>query len=86
MADAHRFRRHRVPAELESTHSHWTLRLIHRDRGSIVRLVGAVLAEQTDEWTEARRYIGLDILAKCRMRIIAGDTPMQNPLPQTLTA
>jgi putative transposase len=25
-----------------------------------------VLAEQHDEWTEMRRYIGLDILAKSR--------------------
>lgn len=31
----------------------------------MIRLVGAVLLEQTDEWTEGRRYIGLEILAKC---------------------
>ncbi|MCL2455832.1 MAG: transposase, partial [Micrococcales bacterium] len=36
----------------------------HRD--AIVRLVGAVLAEQTDEWAEGRRYLGLDILTQCR--------------------
>jgi transposase-like protein len=59
---------------------------IFPDRTAIIRLVGAVLAEQTDEWTEARRYMGLDILAKARIRLIAGDTPTQNPLPQTLTA
>lgn len=59
---------------------------IFPDRAAIIRLVGAVLAEQTDEWTEARRYMGLDILAKARVRLIVGDTPIQNPLPQTLTA
>ena len=31
------------------------------------RLVGAVLAEQHDEWTEGRRYLGLDVLARSRI-------------------
>ena len=39
---------------------------IFPDRTALVRMVGAVLAEQHDEWTEMRRYIGLDILAKSR--------------------
>jgi hypothetical protein len=34
---------------------------------ALIRLVGAVLAAQHDEWTEMRRYIGLDILAKSRI-------------------
>ena len=38
-------------------------------REAIVRLVGAVLAEQTDEWAEGRRYLGLDVLARCRLTL-----------------
>ena len=45
------------------------------DRDSLIRLVGAVLAEQHDEWTEMRRYIGLEILAKSRLSVIENAGP-----------
>jgi transposase-like protein len=52
-------------------------------RDALIRLVGAVLAEQHDEWTEMRRYIGLDILARSRA---ATATPSATPEEVPLTA
>ena len=48
---------------------------IFPNRDAIVRLVGAVLAEQTDEWAEGRRYLGLEILARCRLNIVPATEP-----------
>ncbi len=38
---------------------------IFPNRDSIIRLVGAVPAEQNEEWTEQRRHMGLEVLAEC---------------------
>ncbi|OLT03428.1 IS256 family transposase [Kocuria sp. CNJ-770] len=60
---------------------------IFPNRGAIVRLVGAVLAEQTDEWAEGRRYLGLEVLARCRLTVVADTGSEVRPDPLTaLTA
>jgi putative transposase len=47
---------------------------IFPDRNSLIRLVGAVLAEQHDEWAEGHRYLGVDILARSRVTLVPDTT------------
>jgi putative transposase len=59
-------------------------------RDALIRLVGAVLAEQSDEWTENRRYMSLELLAKSRIRVVTSE-PAPAPgapavTPEQLTA
>jgi putative transposase len=58
---------------------------IFPDRTALVRLVGAVLAEQNDEWIEQRRYMGLEVLAKARLHVIDADLN-EGVTPTAITA
>jgi putative transposase len=59
---------------------------IFPDRSSIIRLVGAVLAEQHDEWAEGRRYLGLDVLAKSQAVATANEEVNNELTLQAITA
>lgn len=58
---------------------------IFPDRTSLIRLIGAVLAEQHDEWAEGRRYLSLDVLAKSRLTT-ATDTGQEDTTVGALSA
>jgi transposase-like protein len=59
---------------------------IFPDRTSVIRLVGAVLAEQHEEWAVGRRYMSAESLAKARLTIIRGGDPLTEEVTPQLTA
>ncbi len=54
---------------------------IFPDRDAVTRLIGAVLAEQHDEWVEGRRYLGLDVLARAQA-VTRPDKTTSTQLPE----
>jgi putative transposase len=54
---------------------------IFPNRDSLIRLVGAVLAEQHDEWIEGRRYLGLEVLKRARVTAVPDPVTAPEEVP-----
>jgi putative transposase len=49
-------------------------------------LVGAVLAEQHDEWAEERRYLGIDVMTRSRAAVDPTKEDTDEPTIQAINA
>ena len=59
---------------------------IFPDRNAIIRPVGAVPADQHDEWAEGRRYLGLDVLARAQAPGTTTEEVTAEQTPQAIAA